>query len=204
MDGGDPPRRSVGGRVVVKVIRNLNAPVFVFDEGEAEVTVDETLGTGNEVYGIEATDEDEVCCIGCDWIQNSWCVFFLHQNSFNLILSWTCIQEFKTIFVILMCCFFQLSFFLSYILRVNISSVQLKSQKRMIRNNWNLFEGRGITLCIMLCSAVLCFYFKMNRIKWLFMTGILHWWYYIISGTIQWNNLHYDRRWWWTNLLHCK
>ena len=57
-DGGNPPRQSSEGKVKVTVIRNLNAPVF--DDEVSEVTIDETLGTGNKVFGVKATDEDEV------------------------------------------------------------------------------------------------------------------------------------------------
>ena len=57
VDGGDPARRSDESRVRVAVARNLNSPLFE-GGGPFDVTVDDTLGTNNRVYNLQANDAD--------------------------------------------------------------------------------------------------------------------------------------------------
>ena len=59
VDGGNPPRRSQESQLIVTVLRNLNDPFFE-NPGPDEVTVKETMGTGNRVYQFNGRDDDEV------------------------------------------------------------------------------------------------------------------------------------------------
>ncbi len=65
-DGGSPPQSSTA-TVQIDVERNLNAPIF--NPVRNEVTILETLGLGESVTKVTATDKDLI--VGLNFLYNT-------------------------------------------------------------------------------------------------------------------------------------